>query len=178
MFKFSRILACLLVLAFATDVFALRATPRKKASEKKKALAEVCPKIINLNPKTSFWKNNKPIRACSRIDCPVIGQNPVMTFSYNPGHSGPLSNPSKLYASDGTKLATMVAFPCRSDHCGGRVVSSTLTAGARRKAVKSSKSPSGYVKLSRTLCVKVDDIGRCYGTEVNMGRPLCDRTLK
>lgn len=172
------LLLCAALIAFATsgDVLA----ERKNRQEAKKDLAAVCPqnKIQQIGS-TFFWKNNKPIRASSAINAPVIGNNPVMTLAGQPGRGrGLFGSKAVLLASDGTPLASMVPYPCRSDHCGGRVVSSLRTGSARRAALKATSSPSGYVKLSGGVCVFIPDIGRCYGAHVDMTRPLCDRTVK
>ena len=144
----------------------------------RKTLAEVCPQIMAFNPSKHFYKNNKPIRASSALMAPVIGYNKVMTFAYNAGQRGPLpSGSTSMFAKDGTRLSGMVAYPCRADHCGGRVVSSALTASARRAAIRATRSPMGYVKLSSKICVEIEDIGKCYGNEVNKNRGPCAGTV-
>ena len=144
----------------------------------RKTLAEVCPQIVAFNPSKQFYKNNKPIRASSAFNAPVIGYNRVMTFAYNAGQRGPLpSGSTSMFAKDGTRLSGMVAYPCRADHCGGRVVSSVQTASARRAAIRATRSPTGYVKLSSKICVEIEDIGKCYGNEVNKSRGPCAGTV-
>ena len=167
-------LSCVLVVG-VSEASAERAS-RKVKDEK--ALAKHCPTIRDFNPRVEFWKNNKPIRAGSYLTAPVIGQNPVMTYGLNAGQRGALGRTAVLYAGNGKAITTLVAYPCRSDHCGGRVVSSLKTFTARRKAVKEGGGPTGYLKVSKKLCIKIDDLGRCFGNEVDKGRPLCDRVVK
>ena len=139
------------------------------------ALEEVCPTIVEFNPAQMFYKNNKPRRANSAINAPVVGFFKQMTLAYNAGRRGPLGK--KMYDSEGGVLSSMRSYPCRSDHCGGRVVSSVQTDVARRAAVARTGSPKGYVGIGGNRCVEIPDIGRCYGNEVNKGRPLCNQLV-
>lgn len=140
-------------------------------------IRSVCaPSQIRQIGRDFFYKNNKPIRGGPRLD--VIGQNPVITLAGQP-FRGPriFRGPGTLHAINGTRLATLAPYPCKSDHCTGRVVSSTNTAILRRAAIRAAKSEAGYIKVGG-VCVYIPDIGRCFGDRVNMGRPLCDRTLR
>jgi hypothetical protein len=150
-----------------------------RSSVARSGINSVCPASIRKEIGSEFfYKNNKPIRASSAINAPVVGQNPVITLAGQPGR-GPriFGNSGALYANNGTRLATLTPYACRADHCSGRVVSSASTSTLRRAAVRASGSASGYVKVGG-VCVFIPDIGRCYGAGVNMGRPLCDRTVK
>lgn len=161
---------------FTVDAEAItrRAKPPKVAA----SLAEVCPKIQTLNPSQMFWKNNKPLRASSAINAPVIGYYKQMTLANNAGtRNSYFRSSATLFDSQGGVLTRMTPYPCRSDHCGGRVVSAAQTDTTRRTAVARTRSPIGYVKVSRNLCIKIDDIGRCYGNEVDKGRPLCNQVV-
>jgi len=140
-------------------------------------LSSVCPasKIRQIG-NLFFYKNNKPIR--QGTNGPVIGNNPVITLAGQPGR-GPriFGGSGYLHATNGTRLATLTPYPCKADHCTGRVVSSAGTASLRQAAVRASRSAAGYVKVGG-ICVFIPDIGRCYGQGVNTSRPLCDRTVK
>ena len=171
--KYSGLLLAVLV----SLVLASQVNAESMRAKMKDSLAEVCPEIQAFSPSKHFYKNNKPIRASSAFAAPVIGYNKVMTFGYNPGQHGPLPNNATMYAKDGTKLTRMAEYPCRTDHCGGRVVSSFLTATARRAAIRATRSPTGYVKLSKSICVEIEDIGKCYGNEVNKSRGPCAGTV-
>ncbi len=174
--KYLNLFICVL---FFTSAGAVLADKRMSRAEKKAALADVCPasKITQIGS-TFFYKNNKPIRASSAINAPVIGNNPVITLAGQPGKGrGLFGGRGVLLASDGTPITSLTPYPCRADHCGGRVVSSMPTGTARRAAIKATRSPSGYVKIGGGLCVYIPDIGRGYGLGVNFGRPLCDRTV-
>ncbi len=152
---------------------------RTRPSVAKATLNEICPVSIREDIGTKyFYKNNKPIRASSAINAPVIGQNPVITLAGQPGR-GPriFGNSGVLYSTNGVRISTLTPYPCRADHCTGRVVSSAQTAVLRRAAVRASGSAAGWIKVGGR-CVAIPDIGRCYGSNVNMGRPLCDRTVK
>ena len=146
----------------------------------KAELEKVCPEAKRRQIGSEFfYKNNKPIRASSAVDAPVIGNNPVMTLAGQPGKGrGLFGGRGYLYATDGTLITSLTPYSCRADHCGGRVVSSMQTATARRAAIKANKSPAGYIKVAGNVCVYIPDIGACYGNGVNKSRPLCDRTLK
>lgn len=167
----------LLLAIIATIGLTSHVNAESMRAKMKASLAEVCPEIQAFNPSKHFYKNNKPIRASSAFAAPVIGYNRVMTFGYNPGQHGPLPNKATMYAKDGTTLTRMTEYPCRTDHCGGRVVSSSLTAAARRAAIRAARSPTGYVKLSKSVCVEIEDIGKCYGNEVNKNRGPCAGTV-
>jgi hypothetical protein len=172
------------ILAITTCLLLAGAVPASAEHKSRKVtkaeLAEVCPadKITQIGS-TFFYKNNKPIRASSAINAPVIGNNPVMTLAGQPGKGkGLFKRKATLLASDGSAITSMTPYPCRSDHCGGRVVSSMKTGVARKKAVRATGSAKGYVKLGGGLCVEIPDIGGCFGNGVDKGRPLCDRIVK
>jgi hypothetical protein len=166
-----------LALTFASEAGAARLKTRKKA---KSDLEAVCPTAKRRQIGTDFfYKNNKPIRASSAINAPVIGNNPVMTLAAQAGKGrGLFGGRGYLYATDGTLITSMTPYPCRSDHCGGRIVSSMQAATARRAAIKANKSPAGYIKIAGNVCVYIPDLGACFGGGVDKSRPLCDRTLK
>lgn len=150
-------------------------TRRARAIKASPGLAAVCPKIQSLNPSAMFWKNNKPHRASSAINAPVIGYFKQMTLAYNAGKHGGLG--TVLYDSKGGRITSMVPYSCRADHCGGRVVSTMQTDAARRLAISRTKSPRGYISVGRGVCVEIPDIGRCYGTVVDKSRALCNTTV-
>lgn len=175
-----RLLSVLLLgvctLAVSESAFAER---HKRVAPANSSISTICPSSITRQIGADFfYKNNKPIRASSAINAPVIGQNPVITLGGQPGR-GPriFGGSGALYATNGSRLASLTPNPCRADHCSGRVVSSTQTSVLRRAAVRASGSAAGYIKVGG-VCVFIPDIGRCYGNGVNMGRPLCDRTVK
>lgn len=149
-----------LLLVLGSTAFADRAKKPNAPS----TLANVCPKIREVGSDL-FWKNNKPIRASSAFAAPVIGYNKVMTLAYIRGSQ--ISGKSfVLYARNGHPLASFTPYPCRPDHCAGRVVSSTLTATARRAAIAASGSPEGYLRINPKLCIHLRDIGSCYNAQV------------
>lgn len=166
-----------LIATIAGDALAERRTSRAAA---KANLQKVCPakKIQQINP-NYFYKNNKPIRDTNRPDAPVVGSNPVMTLAGQVGRGPRLfTGGAKLFSTNGKLIAGLVPYPCAADHCTGRVVSSMHAGIARRAALKASRKPGGYIKIDSGVCVHIPDVGRCFGAGVNMGRPLCDRTLK
>jgi hypothetical protein len=182
MIKFRQFAFVLLSLAIASYPFVSPSSEAEARERNPKRidrnLKKVCPKIIDLNPATTFYKNNKPQRASSAINAPVIGYFKQMTLANNAGVRSAIgSSAVTMYDSKGTSLTRMTPYACRADHCGGRVVSIGQTDTTRRLAVKRTGSPAGYIKLSNTLCMKIEDIGRCYGNEVNKTRMLCDRTV-
>lgn len=170
-------------LLFVALVIATIACPPPVLSQSrqvnKREIAKVCPKgKVRQIGSSFFYKNNKPIRDTSRPGAPVVGNNPVMTLAGQVGSGQRIfRGPAKLYAANGTLITTMIPYPCASDHCTGRVVSSLNAGTARQAAVKAARSPSGYIKVDGGICVFIPDLGRCFGRGVNMGRPLCDRTL-
>jgi hypothetical protein len=174
-----KVVALLLVSLFVITPDLSSAERRTRPSIAKASLDEVCPPSIREDIGSNyFYKNNKPIRASSAINAPVIGQNPVITLAGQPGRGPRIFRRSGiLYATNGVRLASLTPYPCRADHCTGRVVSSTQTGILRRRAIRASRSPAGWIKVGGR-CVAIPDIGRCYGNGVNMGRPLCDRTVK
>lgn len=154
-------------------------TPRKRQSRAEKAadLAQVCPPgIIQQIGKKFFYKNNKPIRAGSAINAPVIGQNNVITLAGQPGGPRIFRSAGTLYAINGEKIARLAPYPCRSDHCSGRVVSSQSTTALRKKAERLANSPAGYVKVGG-VCIFIPHLGKCFGAHVNKSRPNCNKTL-
>ena len=173
-----RIVTALVVaVAVATQVLEAGAITRRTRTVPRASagLTAVCSKIQTFNPALMFYKNNKPRRAGSAITAPIIGYYKQMTLGYNAGKRGPLG--SAMYDSQGSRLTTMVSYPCRSDHCGGRIVSAAQTDVTRRVAIKNTRSPAGYVSLGRGVCVEIPDIGRCYGNEVDKTRPLCNQVV-
>jgi hypothetical protein len=171
--------ALLLVSLLVTGLDVVSAERRTRPSVAKASLNEVCPSSIREDIGSNyFYKNNKPIRAGSAINAPVIGQNPVITLAGQAGRGPRIFKKSGiLYSTNGVQLAILKPFPCRADHCTGRVVSSTQTAVLRRAAVRASGSAAGWIKVGGR-CVAIPDIGGCYGAGVNKGRPLCDRIVK
>jgi hypothetical protein len=145
----------------------------------KRSLEQVCPSSkIRTIGSVFFYKNNKPIRDTSRPGAPVIGNNPVMTLAGQPGRGPRLfRGRATLYTSTGTAITSMTPYPCKGDHCSGRVVSSMGTSTARRAIVRATGKATGYIKIDQGVCVVIPDVGRCYGAGVNLGRPLCDRTV-
>ena len=150
-------------------------TPPSRAAKPSRGLAKICRKIQSLNPSVMFWKNNKPLRASSAIDAPVIGYYKQMTLAYAAGNRGILG--TVLYDSNGQTLSSMIPNPCRPDHCGGRVVSSMQTDATRRLAISRTRNPRGYISIGRRVCVEIPDIGRCLGNSVNKSRALCNTTV-
>lgn len=161
-----------------SDASARPASTRPAKAKVDTALKALCPKIVDLDPAKQFWKNNKPKRASSAINAPVIGYFEQMTLGNNAGVSGNGIGDSAatLYDSKAKYLSAMAPYPCRSDHCGGRVVSTASTRTSRRAAMSRTGSPVGYVKVGKT-CYKILDIGKCYGNEVDKTRPLCNQIV-
>lgn len=155
-----------------------KATAQSRERGVSRALKKVCPKIKAINPARQFWKNNKPLRAGPELDAPVIGYFRQMTLAHNKGvRDYNLASAATLYDRKGKFLSRMIPYSCRPDHCGGRVVSQGRTDTSRRLAMSRTGKPTGYVKVSRRLCIRIPDIGRCYGVEVNTSRPLCNQTV-
>jgi hypothetical protein len=144
---------------------------------KKSSIAGVCPsnKIEQIGTKF-FYKNNKPIRAGSALAAPVIGQNNVITLAGQPGGPRIFGGSGVLYSTNGKKLANLTPYPCRGDHCSGRVVSSAGTTALRQAAQRASGSPAGYIKVGG-ICVFIPHLGKCFGGGVDMSRPSCNKTL-
>lgn len=141
-------------------------------------LKKVCPSIVDINESTTFYKNNKPLRSSSKFDAPVIGYFRQMTLANNKGVRSAIGSETvTMYDSKGGVLTRMTPYSCRPDHCGGRVVSVGQTDVTRRLAIKRTKSPAGFIQVSKTRCIKIADIGRCYGVAVNKTRALCDRVV-
>ena len=161
-----------LMLSVAGDRQILQLGPSVAEARERAPRARVNPKLRKVCPTIRepgawmFYKNNKPIRSSSKFDAPVIGFNRVMTFAYQKGYSGPLPGVSNMFAANGEKITTLSFWSCRSDHCGGRVVSSMLTSHARRRAIQLSGKPEGYVQLSNKSCAKIFDIGQCINAKV------------
>jgi hypothetical protein len=182
MIKFRQFAFVLLSLAIASYPFVSPSSEAEARERNPKRidrnLKKVCPRIIDLNPATTFFKNNKPLRASSAINAPVIGYFKQMTLASNAGVPSIIgSTVATMYDSKGGFLTTMAPMPCRKDHCYSRNVSAGQTDTTRRLAIKRTKSPAGYIKLSNTLCMKIEDIGRCYGNEVDKTRALCNQVV-
>lgn len=174
-----RIALCCLALTTLLSVPNADARPRRPSPRGETlTISQRCPQVDEINERRQFWKNNKPLRAGPQIDAPVIGYFRQMTLAHNAGvNDYNLAAATTLYDRKGNVLSAMIPYACRSDHCGGRVVSTVQTGTARIAAIRRTNKPVGYVKVSKRRCIKIPDIGRCYGVEVDLGRPLCNQTV-
>jgi hypothetical protein len=139
-------------------------------------LAAVCPTVKELGP--NQYKNNSPIRAQNGNNA-----SPITRFALNPTIIFIVGNPATLgrasvYDSAGNYLTSGVRLTCDKRGrgvCNARYKGSESapndTRSIRRKAVKNTKSPSIYWKVSSKLCYRIPDAGKCYNVQK---RGLCD----
>lgn len=157
-----------LVLVNANDTYA--ASKRKKPSTT--AISSVCSKIQDVGSASStIYKNSAPVRASSAHTAPIIGyrKEPTLIMGRN------ISSRGTKPVYDG-KGKTIGSCPWASaiGFAGGRFRCTMQTSSLRRSAVRNTNSPTVYFKVSNSLCIKVGDAGKCYGSS----KGLCNQILK
>lgn len=143
-------------------------------------LSKVCDNVQELGP--NQYKTNSPVRA-------QFGNNasPIVRFALNPTLIFVVGNPAQLsramvYDKQGNLLTSGVRLGCDAPGRGvcnarykGFETGGQDTRSIRQKAMRNTRSPEIFWKVSNKLCVRVPDAGRCYNVQV---RELCDgRTI-
>lgn len=142
---------------FATDAFAARKTAKA---------VEGCKTNFTLPNGNFIYKNSAPLRS-GGVGTPLIGYRiePTMIYNRNFGRST-----TTIYGTNGVKIGSC---PWASAHGhAGRARCTMNTRSLRNSARRNGGSGSGVFKIGST-CIKVPDLGRCYGSV----KGLCNRLL-
>jgi len=120
-----------------------------------------CSTVESLPSKNFIYKTSAPLRS-GGPGTPLIGfrRQPTLIMNKSYTRSG-----TKVYDSQDNLLVTC-PWAGAHGHSGGRFRCTNSTALMRRKALKSTGSPTVYfVTNPRTnSCARVPDAGRCYGS--------------
>jgi len=134
-------------------------------------LDQSCPKVLDVGSASgTIYKNSAPVRANSSLTAPIVyfRKEPTLIF----GRRNFTGSTHTIFDSAGNSLGRC---PVTSAHgAAGRARCTLQTASVRRNAVKNTTSPTVYFKISRSLCVKVPDAGKCYGSV----KGLCNQVIK
>lgn len=130
-------------------------------------LSKVCKKILSVPGSHFVYKNSAPLRN-SRGAIAGFRTEPTLIMKRNYGRGT-----TTIYDSKGKSIGRC---PWADAHgfSGGRWRCTMQTGALRRTAVKNTKKPNIYFKLSGNQCAHVSDAGRCYGSV----KGLCNRTIK
>lgn len=135
------------------------------------SLAQTCPKVQDVGSASgTIYKNSAPVRANSSLTAPIVyfRKEPTLIF----GRRNFTGSTHTIFDSSGNSLGRC---PVTSAHgAAGRARCTLQTASVRRNAVRNTGSPTVYFKISRSLCVKVEDAGKCYGS----AKGLCNQIIK
>ena len=162
--KYGCALVVLLVLSiFASDAFA--AKKAKKPAKNNKTISG-CKTNFNLPNGNFIYKNSAPLRS-GGVGTPLVGYRiePTLIYNRNFGRST-----TTIYGTNGVKIGSC---PWASAHGhAGRARCTMNTRSLRNSARRNGGSGTGIFKIGST-CVKVPDLGRCYGSV----KGLCNRLL-
>ena len=135
------------------------------------SLAQTCPKVQEVGTESgTIYKNSAPVRANSSLTAPIVYFRREPTLIY--GRKNFAGSSHTIFDGSGNSLGRC---PVTSAHgAAGRARCTMQTASVRRNAVRNTGSATVYFKISRSLCVKVPDAGKCYGSS----KGLCNQILK
>jgi hypothetical protein len=140
-----------------------------EAQFRAKSLAKICPKVQAAGSESStIYKQSAPLRS-GGVGTPLIGyrQEPTLIFNKRNFSGGSHT----IYDSSGKSLGRCPVVSAEGH--AGRARCTMQTSSLRRTAVKNTRSPRIYFKISGRLCVSVPDAGRCVGSV----KGLCDRLI-
>ena len=145
-------------------------TTKSEAQYRAKTLEQFCPKMQQAGSESAtIYKNSAPVRANSAITAPIVGFRKEPTLIFNrKNFSG---SRFRIYDGKGQSLGSCPYASARGHQ--GRARCTMQTASLRRKAVRNTGSANVYFKISSSLCVKVPDAGKCYGSS----KGLCGQTI-
>lgn len=154
----------------ALTVFGL-VTTSAEAQYRAKSLDQFCPKSQQVGSESAtIYKNSAPVRANSNYTAPIIGFRREPTLIFNKRNF--TGSSFTIYDGKGNSLGRCPFASARGHQ--GRARCTLQTASVRRAAVKNTKSPTVYFKISKNLCVVVPDAGRCYGSV----KGLCNQVIQ
>jgi hypothetical protein len=163
-----KIITTMLIAVLVTAPFNAQAITRAQAVTK--TVAKQCPTILGVQDKGLFiYKNSAPIRS-GGVGTPLIGfrDEPTLIMNRNVSSRGWTT----IYDSKGNSLGRC-PWADAHGHSGGRYRCTMNTRTLRRAAVKNTKSPLIYIRLTAKTCVSVPDAGKCYGSV----KGKCNSTL-
>jgi hypothetical protein len=143
---------------------------KSEAQYRAKTLDQFCPKVQQVGSESgTVYKNSAPVRANSALTAPIVGfrKEPTLIF----GRKNFSGSRFRIYDGSGASLGSC---PYASAHgAKGRARCSMQTGSVRRKAIKNTGSATVYFQISPSLCVKIPDAGKCYGSS----KGLCNQTI-
>ncbi len=130
---------------------------------------EPCENVVKINH-NFIYKNSAPLRAGGE-GTPLLGYEEVPTLIMkkdvsNKGLARVFDTTGNLITKCGWRTAT--GFP------GGRFKCASNTRGMRKAAIKKSGTPAAFFKINRRTCIRIPDIGKCYGSV----KGKCNQILK
>jgi hypothetical protein len=130
------------------------------AQSRAKSLDQICPKVQAAGSESStIYKQSAPLRA-GGVGTELIGYRKEPTLIFNKRNFS--GGSQTIYDSSGKALGRC---PVVSAHGhAGRARCTMQTSSIRRAAIKNTRSPRIYFKISSRLCVSVPDAGRCVGS--------------
>lgn len=134
-----------------------------------RSIEQFCPKVQAAGSESStIYKQSAPLRA-GGVGTPLVGYRKELTLIFNKRNFSGGSH--TVYDSKGNSLGRC---PVVSAHGhAGRARCTMQTSTVRRAAIRNTRSPRIYFKVSQNLCVSVADAGRCVGSV----KGLCDRLI-
>ncbi len=144
----------------------------KRKRPNAKAISAVCSQIQDVGSASStIYKNSAPVRASSAHTAPIIGYRREPTLIMGRNNSTKGTKP--VYDSSGKQIGSC-PWASAIGFAGGRFRCTMQTSSLRRAAVRNTNNPAAYFKINSSLCIKVADAGKCYGSS----KGLCNQTLK
>lgn len=142
--------------------------PAHAARARSRSINAVCPSVESLPNGKYIYKNSAPLRR-GGVGTPLIGYRKEPTLIYNKRNFA--GGRHTVYDSNGKSLMSCQVTSAHGH--AGRARCTAQTANVRRAAMKNTRSPAGFFKITSKLCVKIPDLGRCYGSV----KGLCNRTI-
>lgn len=162
----------LLVAAIGLSTFAmpqLASARPHSAVRKNDVTVPGCSTVLSLG--RNIYKQSKPHRACTAINCPIDYFEKFPSLLVNES-SVPRKFSASLVDKKGNSLATCGQLDCRDCSKGFRYVCRGNTNSFAKTAKARTGSYAVYYKAGST-CIAIPDIGKCVGSV----KGLCNQTL-
>ena len=165
-FSLISLLTLSLFAASITDAHALRSSRR---AHDRQVRVTGCSTVRALG--SDVYKNSKPHRACSAINCAIDYFERFPSLLVNT-RGTPRKGAAVLINSNGKSLMSCAQLPCRDCRTGARYVCRGNTNAIAKRAKSTAGSYTVFYKLG-SYCVRIPDVGRCVGSV----KGLCNQVL-